>query len=107
MVLVGPKAVESISTFNADKVIMSCKGIDMDKGITDTNEMFSQVKKSMLRSAGMRILAVDHTKFDKAAFSQICEIRDIDTIVTDIRPSDAWMAYFKDKGIECLYGEEN
>lgn len=107
LVLVGPKAVESISTFNADKVIMSCKGIDMDKGITDTNEMFSQVKKSMLRSASMRILAVDHTKFDKAAFSQICEIRDIDMIVTDIRPSDAWVDYFKDKGIECLYGEEN
>lgn len=107
LVLVGPKAVESISTFNADKVIMSCKGLDMDKGITDTNEMFSQVKKAMLRSASRRILAVDHTKFDKIAFSQICEIRDIDMIVTDIRPSDAWMEFFKDKGIECLYGEEN
>ena len=69
--------------------------------------MFSQVKKSMLRSAAKRILAVDYTKFDKAAFSQICEIKDIDLIVTDKRPSDAWMEYFSDKGIECLYGEEN
>lgn len=107
LALVGPKAIESIGTFNADKVIMSCKGIDMEKGITDTNDMFSQVKSSMLRSAAKRILVVDHTKFDKIAFSQICEIRDIDLIVTDKRPSDAWMEYFKDKGIECLYGEEN
>ena len=107
LVLVGPKAVESIGTFNADKVIMSCKGLDMEKGITDSNEMFSQVKKAMLRSAKHRILAVDHTKFEKVAFSQICEVRDIDMVVTDIRPSDAWMEYFKEKGIECLYGEEN
>jgi len=107
LVLVGPKAVESIGTFNADKVIMSCKGLDMEKGITDSNEMFSQVKKAMLRSAKHRILAVDHTKFEKVAFSQICEIRDIDMVVTDIRPSDVWMEYFKEKGIECLYGEEN
>lgn len=107
LVLVGPKAVESIHTFNADKVIMSCKGLDMKKGITDSNEMFSQVKKAMLRSAKCRILAVDHTKFEKVAFSQICEIRDIDMVVTDIRPSHAWMEFFKEKGIECLYGEEN
>lgn len=107
LVLVGPKAVESIHTFNADKVIMSCKGLDMEKGITDSNEMFSQVKKAMLRSAKCRILAVDHTKFERVAFSQICEIRDIDMVVTDIRPSHAWMEFFKEKGIECLYGEEN
>ena len=106
LALVGPKAVESISTFNADKVIMSCKGIDMEKGITDANEMFSQVKKAMIRSAKQRILAVDYTKFEKVAFSQICEVDDIDMVVTDVRPSDEWMDYFKDKGIDCQYGEE-
>lgn len=107
LALVGPKAVESIGTFNADVMIMSCKGIDMQKGITDANEMFSQVKKAMMRSAKKKILAVDHTKFEKVAFSQICEITDMDMIVTDIRPSDEWLEYFNNKGIECLYGEEN
>lgn len=107
LALVGPKAVESINSFNVDKVILSCKGIDMEKGITDANEMFSQVKKAMLHSASQKILAVDSTKFEKIAFSQICEVSEIDMIVTDVRPSEAWMKYFKDKGIVCLYGEEN
>ncbi|MBO5336557.1 MAG: DeoR/GlpR transcriptional regulator [Lachnospiraceae bacterium] len=107
LALVGPKAVESINSFNVDKVILSCKGIDMEKGITDANEMFSQVKKAMLHSASQKILAVDSTKFEKIAFSQICEVSGIDMVVTDVRPSDAWMEYFKDKGIVCLYGEEN
>lgn len=107
LALVGPKALDSIHSFYADKAILSCKGVDMEKGISDSNEMFSQVKKEMLRSAKQRILAADHTKFDKIAFSQICEIAEVDMVVTDVRPSDVWIEYFKEKGIDCLYGEEN
>ncbi len=107
LALVGPKALEGIHSFNADKVILSCKGIDMEKGITDANEMFSQVKKAMLKSAKQKILAVDYTKFEAVAFSKICEITDLDMVVTDVKPSKAWMEYFKDKGITCLYGKEN
>lgn len=104
LALVGPKAMEGISTFNADKVILSCKGLDMEKGITDANEMFSQVKQTMLKCAKQRILAVDHTKFDNIAFSRICKLSAIDMVVTDIRPSEEWLNYFAEKGIECLYG---
>lgn len=106
LALVGPKAVESIRSFYADKAIFSCKGLDMEKGLTDGNEMFSQVKKAMLRSARQKILAADHTKFDKITFSQICSVTEIDMVVTDIRPSETWLAYFKDKNITCLYENE-
>ncbi len=107
LALVGPRAMEGINSVNADKVILSCKGIDMARGVTDANEMFSQVKQTMLKSARKKILAVDHTKFDIIAFSHICNIIEVDMVVTDIKPSDVWMAYFEEKGIECLYGEED
>lgn len=106
LALVGPKATDVINSFHADKVILSCKGIDQENGITDSNEMFSQVKQTMLKSAKQRILAVDNTKFGNVAFSQICELSAIDMVVTDVRPSDEWMDYFTEKGIECLYGRE-
>ena len=107
LALVGPKATDVINSFHADRVILSCKGIDRENGITDSNEMFSQVKQTMLKSAKQRILAVDYTKFDNVAFSQICELSAIDMVVTDVRPSDEWMDYFAEKGIECLYGKED
>ena len=81
LALVGPRALEGINSFNADKVILSCKGIDMEKGITDANEMFSQVKRAMLHSAKQKILAVDSTKFEQVAFSQICEVTDRKSVV--------------------------
>lgn len=104
LALVGPGAISSIESFNADKVIISCKGIDMNKGLTDGNELFSQVKKAMLQSAQKRILAVDSSKFGVVAFSQISEIAEIDTVVTDKKPSDEWLEYFKNFGVECIYG---
>lgn len=106
LALVGPRAADAISSFYADKVILSCKGIDLEHGITDANEMFSQVKQTMLKSAKQRILAADHTKFGKVAFSRICELSDIDMVVTDICPDKKWMDYFAEKGIQCLFGKE-
>lgn len=107
LALLGSKAVENISSYHVDKAIVSCKGIHMAGGITDSNEMFSHVKKTMLKSASQRILAVDYTKFEIIAFSKICDLVDIDIVVTDVKPADRWLAYFEEKGIRCLYGEEN
>ena len=106
LALVGPKATDVIGSFHVDRAIISCKGLDMEQGITDSNEMFSQVKQTMLRSAKQRILAADYTKFGNIAFSKICELSSIDMVVTDVRPSNEWMEYFAEKGIECLYGRE-
>ena len=106
LALVGSRTTDVIASFHADKAILSCKGINMDNGITDSNEMFSQVKQTMLKSAKQRILAVDHTKFDNIAFSRICELSAIDMVVTDLRPSEEWMNYFAEKGIRCLYGKD-
>ena len=106
LALVGARAARAVSSFYADKAILSCKGLHREKGATDSSEMFSQVKQAMLKSARQRILAADHTKFDQVAFSQICDLSAVDMVVTDIRPSGEWMKYFAEKGIECIYGGE-
>ena len=41
--LVGKSALEVLSRYNVDKAILSCKGIDIEKGITDSNEMEVEV----------------------------------------------------------------
>lgn len=107
MNLVGPLAMEGIESINADKAILSCKGIDLERGVTDANELISQVKQTMLRQANKVILAADYTKFDVIAFSHICNVVDLDMIVTDRKPSQAWLTYFKEKGVECIYGPED
>jgi len=105
LALLGPKAIEGLSSYNVEKAFISCKGIDLDKGITDGNEQFSQVKQTMLKSSKTCVLAVDSSKFSTVAFSQICTLDQLNMVVTDKKPSEAWLGYFDKVGVKCIYPE--
>ncbi len=103
LALVGPHAIEGLTAYNVEKAIMSCKGIDIDKGITDGNEQFSQAKQTMLKSAKQSIFAIDSSKFEEVAFSKICDVSQADIIVTDEKPDERWLGFFEKSGVKCLY----
>lgn len=106
LALVGTNAVERIGSFNVEKAIFSCKGIELKRGVTDTNEQFAQIKHAMMKASDQVILAVDSSKFGKVSFSKIGSFADIDVIVTDKNPGVEWLQAFKQEGITCLYPEE-
>ena len=99
----GTAAEQVVSKYHVDYAILSCKGLDMEKGITDTREPFANLKQVFLKSAKQVILAVDHTKFDKISFVRLGELDDIDIVVTDVEPSDKWKNFFAEKQIKLLY----
>ena len=103
MAFFGAAAEDVVSKYFADYAVLSCKGIDLEKGITDTRETFANLKKFFIKSAKKVILAVDHTKFDKISFVRLGELEDVDVIVTDVEPSEKWKNLLKEKGIELYY----
>ena len=98
----GQRTTGDIASFCADKLIFSCKGLDATHGILDSNDAFTQVKREMIKSANIKILAVDNSKFDRVAFSKIASIADIDMIVTDLKPSKSWLKVFADSSVTVL-----
>ena len=92
-----------IRDFHVDIAICSAKGIDINAGITDSNEKDSQMKQAIFSSAARKVLAIDSTKFDRIAFTKVCETGDVDVIVTDSRPSDRWVEHFAESGTELVY----
>jgi len=104
--LVGTSVIDSFRKYNVDKAILSCKGFDIERGITDSIEEFAEVKQGIIKSADTSILAVDSSKFGQVAFSHICDVSKIDMIVTDRKPDEKWRKFFKQKGIECLFPED-
>ena len=101
--LVGYQAEKMIGTYHVDKAIISSKGIDIEKGITDSNEMDAHIKNLMLESTNMKILAVDNSKFDKISFTKIEELSNIDVVVTDKEPSDRWKNTFETLNVQVMY----
>ncbi len=99
----GYEAEKVVSKYFVDYAILSCKGMDMEKGITDTRENFAELKKVFLKSAKKVILAIDHTKFDKVSFIRIDYFDKIDIVVTDIEPNDEWKKFFEERNIELYY----
>ena len=96
-----------ISPHNVDKAIISCKGIDIEKGITDSNELDSHIKKLMIDAAKTRILAVDSTKFEKVSFTKIVDYSKIDVLVTDHELNDDWKQALDNYEIEVIEGKQN
>ncbi len=108
LALVGPTADKMLSNYHADKAVLSCKGIDLNGGITDSNELHAETKTFMMQCAQTKIIAVDSSKFFKVAFTKISNIDDIDVIVTDKAPSPEWISYCERHNVKLLYkGEEN
>ena len=105
MSLLGGRTAEVIQSYHTNKVILSCKGLDIEKGVTDGNPEIASIKRAMLDAADTVILAADSTKFDRVAFSRLCDLPDIDCIITEKKPDDLWIRYFKEHGIELVYGE--
>lgn len=99
----GSSAEKMINSYHVDTAICSCKGIDMTLGVTDSNETDSMIKQAMISSAEKRILALDSEKFDKKSFVRICDIADIDIIVTDSRPDEKWISFCSEKDIDMIY----
>lgn len=103
--LVGYQAEKMISTFHVDKAIVSCKGVDINNGITDSNEMDAHIKKLILDSANMKILVADNSKFDRISFTKISELSKIDIVVTDAQLDEKWEQTFESLNIDYKYGK--
>ena len=103
MAFYGAAAEEVVEKYYADYAVFSCKGFDLEKGMTDGRETFAMVKKAFIRSAKKVILAVDHTKFNKISFVRLGDLDDVDIIVTDVEPDEKWKKLIEEKGIELYY----
>lgn len=103
--LVGPQTDRMLRTYHVDKAIISCKGIDKAAGVTDSDDMHANNKTTMLNAAKDRILAIDSSKFDKVAFTEIGSLDDLTMVITDVKPDERWLQLFNDSGIKCIYPE--
>ena len=103
--LVGSVTDKTIRSYYVDKAIISCKGINMYAGFTESDERHANNKASMFYMAKTKILAIDSSKFNKIAFAKIGDLKEISKIVTDKKPEEEWLQKFEELGVECIFPE--
>ena len=88
--IVGEDAVEFISRYKVDFAIIGASALDADGAIMDHDGREVSVARAILKNARTRVLVCDHSKFDRSAPVRICDVADLDLVITDAPVPDAF-----------------
>jgi DeoR family transcriptional regulator, aga operon transcriptional repressor len=100
--VVGHYAEEMLANFSCTKLFMGVDGISPEFGLTTTNMMEAHLNARMIRSVQKTVVLADSSKFGRKGFGKICEIEEVDIIVTDAGISEIYKAKLEERGIEVL-----
>ena len=101
--LTGAITCNTLRNYFVDYAILSCKGIDIERGVMESNDEESAVKQVMIAQAKKVILLVDSSKFDKISFTKTCDFSKISILVTDREPSEDWKISLDAQQVRLLY----
>lgn len=83
MSFVGPQTVLSLKAYHVTKLFISCKGLAIDEGFTESNEQQNAVKQQMLLSSSEHYFLLDYTKISRKSFTKLADIESADYLITD------------------------
>ncbi|MBB6127905.1 DeoR/GlpR family DNA-binding transcription regulator [Mucilaginibacter lappiensis] len=86
--VMGTYAENILKDFFCSMLFLGVDGIDIEYGLTTTNAMEAHLNKQMMAISNKTIVLADSTKFGKRGFGKICNIDEIDQIITDDQISD-------------------
>lgn len=79
----GTSAEASLRHLHFDKVILGVDGFDLKLGLTTHFEAEASLNRLMCRASEQIVVVTDSSKFRRRGFHAICDIKDIDVLVTD------------------------
>jgi DeoR/GlpR family transcriptional regulator of sugar metabolism len=93
-----------LSDYFADKCFISALGVS-EKGVTTADDEDAAVMKKMIEQSKQTILLADHTKFDNNGNYKVCNLSQIDLIITDKQPAEPFMKILNKNNISLLIAE--
>lgn len=96
----GSATVETLANYHVNTAFFSCRGLNLDWGLSDANEEQALLRKTILNIAERRILLADHMKFNVKALRYISDWEDIDILITDDALSQKLLQDLKDRGVD-------
>ncbi|HEY5704918.1 MAG TPA: DeoR/GlpR family DNA-binding transcription regulator [Terrimicrobiaceae bacterium] len=80
--LIGPLTTENLKHFTISTAFIGASGVT-ETGVTVSDLSEAQLKAAVVAKAQRVILPIDHTKIGVSDFARVCDLSDLDMIVTD------------------------
>ena len=79
----GFLANDFLKQFNVDKAIIGVGGITLEDGISDYHVEEAGTRRRMIERSNKVIAVTEYSKFGVKAFTKVCDLKDVDVLVTD------------------------
>ncbi len=83
MAFVGLQAEKTLDSFNIAKFFYSCRGIDLDRGVSEANDRHAALKLRTLELTAQSILLADTSKFGIASSVFYMPADSVELLITD------------------------
>ena len=84
---------------------MATTCLSIERGLTNRISAEAQLKAAMIRNAGRVILLMESAKFNRQTLYPVCDIGEVDTLVTDAGMSAADIARIEASGVQVIIAE--
>ena len=101
-ITVGGGAISQIGQLKADICFLGTNAIDVEHGLTDNDWEVVQVKKAMIEASKKIVSLTISEKLDSTQPIRVCEIKDIDILVTELNEDDKILKPYKKTGLTIL-----
>jgi DeoR/GlpR family transcriptional regulator of sugar metabolism len=98
----GVDAINKIKQIRADLCFLGINAIDINHGITDSDWDVVQVKKSMIESSQKVICLTISEKINTVQPIKICDINDVDMLITEVTPDAPVLKPYQEAGINVI-----
>ncbi len=96
----GPYGESMLDHFSCSKLFLGIDGLDIDFGLTTTSLEEAHLNRKMIKAAQETIVLADSSKFGRRGFGKICDLEEVDHIITDTQVSLNFVRILKEKGIK-------
>lgn len=100
-VLLGPQTESNIATMHTKTMFFSVAGVH-DATLYNQNLLLVQTELRMMEQAQRVILLVDSGKFGQQALAKLCDINQVDVVVSDARLHESHRKMIRSAGCELL-----
>ena len=104
-VLLGPMTESVIGTIHTKTLFLSVAGIH-NAQLYNQNLLLVHAEQRMMKQAQQTVLLADSGKFGQQALARLCDLGEIDIVVSDARLSDEHAKQVRDAGCELILADE-
>lgn len=101
--MVGLLTEDALRQVHADRAFLGASGIRPDGRVLDSTRVEVPVKRAVLRAADRSALLVDAHKFPGSGGLRICDVGDLDELVTNDDADPDTVALCRERGVEVVF----